>query len=196
MREQREDIMKNFLRLLTMALVVFTLIGCNSGDNDEGENQSGEISLEEIFSSIKDQIAEDLQEAGLGEDVYVDGQLQMYIETDLTDETATDDPLVEMLLENMKIDSSQLANGYVLQAAMNVNSDQIILLEAADEAEVAALQEGLERELENQHRIWESYLPDQYEKVKNNIIKVDGLFILYATYDDAQKLEAIFDEHL
>ncbi|MED1560831.1 hypothetical protein AJ85_06380 [Alkalihalobacillus alcalophilus ATCC 27647 = CGMCC 1.3604] len=188
--------MKNFLRLLTMALVVFTLIGCNSGDNDEGENQSGEISLEEIFSSIKDQIAEDLQEAGLGEDVYVDGQLQMYIETDLTDETATDDPLVEMLLENMKIDSSQLANGYVLQAAMNVNSDQIILLEAADEAEVAALQEGLERELENQHRIWESYLPDQYEKVKNNIIKVDGLFILYATYDDAQKLEAIFDEHL
>jgi hypothetical protein len=78
---------------------------------------------------------------------------------------------------------------------MNVNSDEIILLKAKDEAHVKSLKEALEREKEAQIKTWEIYLPDQFEKVKNNVIKTNGNYLLYVTYGNPDEIEAIFDSY-
>ncbi|WP_375143132.1 DUF4358 domain-containing protein [Paenibacillus sp. D2_2] len=53
---------------------------------------------------------------------------------------------------------------------MTIRSDELIVLKAVGKKNVNAFKEALEAEGENQEKLWVSYLPDQYEKVKNRII--------------------------
>ena len=42
--------------------------------------------------------------------------------------------------------------------------------------------------------MWEMYLPDQFEKVKNNLILSKGTYLIYITYDNPEAIEKIFNE--
>ncbi|MCJ8006529.1 DUF4358 domain-containing protein [Lederbergia wuyishanensis] len=185
--------MKKALYLTGMIVIaLFTLIGCSAGaNNKEG---TANISLEEIVKGIKEKIAEDLEANGV-QDALKDGVLQAYIESDLV-EKDENNPNSEFLMEKLNIDPNDIEEGYIIAAMMNVNSDEIILLKAKDDSKVDGLIEVLKKEKEAQVTTWEQYLPDQYEKVNNNIIKVKGPYLIYITYEQPEKLEKIFDEKL
>ncbi|CQR47315.1 hypothetical protein BN1058_01624 [Paraliobacillus sp. PM-2] len=177
--------MRKIMLFLVSILSVWGLIGCS---NQSEKVDEAEVDVSALLLDIKEEIANDL-----GEGSMVDGKLQNYIEADLTGES--DDPMVGMTLETMELDKSKLEAGYVIQAMMNVNADQIILLEAKDEESVSVLQESLEKALEAQVQTWEQYLPDQYEKVKNNVIETNGKYLLYVTYEDPETIVNVFSEH-
>jgi hypothetical protein len=163
---------------------------CCSNQDIEKNEEAPKVTLEEISQKIKEQMAADMKEQGAGEDVLVDGELQGYIEVDLMDDK---DPSTPIYMEKMKLNKEELEDGIVLAAMMNVNSDEIILLKAKDEVHVKSLKEALEREKEAQIKTWEVYLPDQFEKVKNNVIKTNGNYLLYVTSGNPEKIEEVFD---
>ncbi|MBS4194336.1 DUF4358 domain-containing protein [Lederbergia citri] len=175
-----------------IAILFFTLMGCSNGTNNKA-GATG-VSIEEIVQSIKEKIAEDLAAVGVA-DALKDGVLQSYIESDLVNKDENN-PNSEFLMEKLSIDPNDLENGYIIAAMMNINSDEIIILKAKDESKVDGLIEVLKKEKEAQVATWEQYLPDQYDKVKNNIIKVKGPYLIYITYEHPEKLEKIFDEKL
>lgn len=184
--------MKNIYRLFVLSFVLcLAIVGCSNQSNEKRE-KAPKVSLKEINTAIKEQLAEDMKAQGAGEDVLVDGNLQGYIEVDLMNES---DPSTPVYMEKMKLDKEEIEDGVVLAAMMNINSDEIILLKAKDESNVKSLKEALEREKEIQIKTWEIYLPDQYEKVKNNVIKTNGKYLLYVTSEHPEKLEEIFDSY-
>jgi len=169
--------MKKFLFFTISAIIVGVMVGCSS------ENENIDISFSDLYEDIKGKISNDM-----------DGELAGYLEIDLLDED-TDDPSAEIYEESMQLDRDQLANGRIIAAAMNVNADEIILIEAKEETQVDAIEEALERQKDQEYQIWETYLPDQFEKVKNNIIKTNGKYLLYVTYEDPEAIENIFDNY-
>ncbi|MGM0836594.1 MAG: DUF4358 domain-containing protein [Bacillota bacterium] len=181
--------MKKFSSLAIISFLIFIMVGCSSPSPENGDSN---VSIDDMLNDIKEQVAEDMKANGAGEEVYVDGELQGYMEGDLV-ETDESDPFVSIYMEKMELNKEELKNGYVLAPMMNINSDEIFLLEAKDEAQVESLKAALEREKVAQVQIWEQYLPDQYEKVENNIIKTNGKFLLYVTYENPEKIESIFD---
>jgi ABC-type Fe3+-citrate transport system substrate-binding protein len=181
--------MKKLMNLVVFVLVFGLVVGCSNQDSEKNE-EAPKVTLEEISQKIKEQMAADMKEQGAGEDVLVDGQLQGYIEVDLMDDK---DPSTPIYMEKMKLNKEEMEDGIVLAAMMNVNSDEIILLKAKDEAHVKSLKEALEREKESQIKTWEVYLPDQFEKVKNNVIKTNGNYLLYVTSANPEKIEEVFD---
>jgi hypothetical protein len=181
--------MKKLMNLVVFVLVFGLVVGCSNQDSEKNE-EAPKVTLEEISQKIKEQMAADMKEQGAGEDVLVDGELQGYIEVDLMDDK---DPSTPIYMEKMKLNKEELEDGIVLAAMMNVNSDEIILLKAKDEAHVKSLKEALEREKEAQIKTWEVYLPDQFEKVKNNVIKTNGNYLLYVTSGNPEKIEEVFD---
>lgn len=180
--------MKKLTFLIMTGIALFLLAGCAGEEKPEENN----ISAEAIINNIKEHIAKDLEDNGI-QDALVDGQLQAYIEADLSQENNSDDPTSAIFIEKMELDTSKLEEGTVLAAAMNINSDEIILLKAKSADDVPALKESLEKELAAQTQTWEQYLPDQYEKVQNNIIKVNGNYLLYVTYENPEAIVEIFD---
>lgn len=189
--KNEEDIMKKLMNLLVFVLVLGLVVGCSNQKSEKNE-EAPKVTLEEMSLKIKEQMAADMKEQGAGEDVLVEGKLQSYIEVDLMDDK---DPSTPIYMEKMKLNKEEVEDGIVLAAMMNVNSDEIILLKAKDEAHVKSLKEALEREKEAQIKTWEIYLPDQFEKVKNNVIKTNGNYLLYVTYGNPEKIEEIFDSY-
>lgn len=185
--------MKKWFLFVSLLLVLGVLGACGNKeagpDTDKGDSGNQEFSMEDIFQQTKNAMAADLKDAGVEEPVR-DGKLASYFEIDLTD---TDSQEREFYLEKLGIKEDQLKAGYVIAAMMNVNADEIIMLEAKDEATVAALKTALETELSAQTQTWEQYLPDQFDKVKNNVIKQNGNKLIYITYGQPEKIAEIFE---
>lgn len=176
-----------WIGLFTLLLI---LAACgNQGESDDKTTSEGP-KFETVYTEIENALKETLMADG---DMSEDEVLMGYFIEDLT---ATDDEasMVDVLLERMDLDPSKLANGKAIGNMMNVNADEIILLEAKDEADVDLLKESLENELAAQVQTWEQYLPDQYEKVKNNRIETKGKYLLYVTFSDPDKIISVFNE--
>lgn len=179
--------MKKLAGIVVLFMAVM-MAACGTQSSDEqNKNQAQEVKFTDILSNIKDQISADLKDEG------VDDMSQTHQEADLKD-TDDENSVANIWIEKMKLNPESLANGTVIAALMNVNADEIILLEAKDEKQVAELKKSLENELAAQVQTWEQYLPEQYEKVKNNKIVTKGKFLLYVTYTDPEAIEKAFNE--
>ncbi|SHJ72616.1 DUF4358 domain-containing protein [Paramaledivibacter caminithermalis] len=176
--------MKKIISLAFVVLTLFVFSGCSK--------QEPNVAVNDIMEDIKNQIAKDMKAAGVPEDSFKDGKLPGILQIDFTSEES--DPMIENMLE--LLNKEDIEQGIGLVQMMNVKSDQIFVLKAADESKVSILKEALEKQKEKQEQIWSTYLPDQYEKVKNNIIKVNGKYLIYITYDNPEKIEEIFDNFL
>lgn len=172
--------MKKILSLTILVLSMFVFVGCGQ--------QAPNVAVKDIVKDINGQIIEDMKAAGVSEDMFKDGMVPGYMEVDLTLETPG--PISELF------NKEDIEEGIVLQQMINLRSDLIIVIKAKDESKVADLETALEKVKEGQINTWEQYLPDQYEKVKNNIIKSKGKYLIYITYDNPEKIEEIFDNAL
>jgi len=185
--------MKRISGLFVLFCFLLFAVGCGNSEVQQ-ENAASEVNLEEMLTSIKEQIAADYKASGVEEEILVDGNLQGFNEVNLMDTDSESSSMV--YIEKLKLKPEQLAEGFILVPMMNVKSDEIILLKAKDKEQVENLKEILEAEKRSQIETWERYLPDQYEKVKNNIIKTNGQYLLYVTYDFPEKIVQIFEESL
>ena len=178
--------MKKLMMLITVLMSVLVVVACQSQDNEGTSKET----LKNIFEETKAEIVHALKADGV-EEPLIDGKLASHMEVDLMDEK---DEQSDFYLDMLQINRDQLAGGYVIASMMNVNSNEIIMLEAKEKSEVPALEEALKAELEAQTQTWETYLPDQFEKVKNNKILTNGNILMYITYDEPEKLEEIFNQ--
>ncbi|MBO0601744.1 DUF4358 domain-containing protein [Sporosarcina sp. E16_3] len=188
--------MKKVLGIFICAMAIFTMVGCSgSNDGKKDEVATAEISVKDIMDSIKGQVVQDIKDAGFDEGQSDETILQSYMETNLVN-AKTDDPMTQMFLERTDLDTELLAEGLMFGAMFNTNSDEIIVLKAKNEKDTESLKAFLQKELDAQIQTWERYLPDQYEKVKNNVLKTKGNYVLYATYENVDAIEKIFDEKI
>lgn len=180
--------------MLICVVVIFALVGC-AGEDDEKKDQvaTPDVSVKEIMDGIKGQVVQDVKDAGFGEGQSDEEMLQSYLETNLVD-TATDDPFAQMFFEQTQLDKKLLVEGSMFAAMFKTNADKIIVLKAKDKKDADLLKASLQKELDAQIQTWERYLPEQYEKVKNNVLKTTGNYVLYVTYNNVDAVEKIFDE--
>lgn len=171
--------MKKISAVIALLLCSLLIAGCN------GQPAGGNASVEELYNEIKGHISEDLRNLGFGDDDFDAEELPGYAVIDLKGEEA------DWVLAELNKDDVQ--EGFVIKAAMMLNSDQIILIKAAP-GKVNEIKAVLEAEHAAQLDLWENYLADQAVKVRDTIISVQGDFIIYITYPDAEGIEAIFDD--
>ncbi|MCM1989815.1 DUF4358 domain-containing protein [Oceanirhabdus seepicola] len=161
--------MKKILSILMIAFVMISFAACGQKETVK------DISIKEMV----DKIAE-LPTA------------QRLMKTDLS--TPSDEN--QYLIDSMELNTEDLEEGYAIYSMINVKSDMIVVFKAKDESSVENLKKVLDKTAENQEGIWSQYLPDQYEKVQNRIVKEKGKYLIYIVTDEPQEVEKIFDEML
>lgn len=204
--------MKKILAIITIMMVAsLAFVGCSNetinDDQIKNEDQNGKetqpdepeeipeeevnVPVKDILEAIKEQMKSDLIAGGVPEDNFEEGTIPGFLEQNLKPEVEEENPFFQL-----DINTENLEEGYILAQMINIKSDQIIVLKASDESVVSNLEAALQQVKESQIAVWEQYLPDQYEKVKNNIIKTEGKYLLYVTYENPEAIEAIFDDML
>ena len=161
--------MKKILSILMVAFVMISFAACGQKETVK------DISLKEMVDKIAELPTS-----------------QRLMQSDLT----TPDDMNKYLIEPMELNTEDLEEGYSLSSMMNVKSDMILVFKAKDEGSVENLKKVLVKQAENQEGIWSQYLPDQYEKVQNRIVKEKGKYLIYIVTDEPQEVEKIFDEML
>ena len=180
--------MKKLAGILVALFMAVMMASCGSQSSDESNREEAtDVNFTDIISNIKGQVEGDLKAEGVEE------MSQIFQEVDLT-ENDDENSGADIWLAKMTLNPKSLANGTVIAALMNVNADEIIVLEAKDEDQVAELKTSLENELAAQVQTWEQYLPEQYEKVKNNKIVTKGKYLLYVTYTNPEAIEKAFND--
>ncbi|MTI47742.1 DUF4358 domain-containing protein [Sporosalibacterium faouarense] len=175
--------MKKIISVILILLAVISFAGCSQQTSEVN------IPVKDIIGTIQDKMIEDAIANGLDEEAIEDGKLPGYMEVDLMEES-------DNVVLGDFIKKEDIEEGIALQSMFNVNSDLIIVLKAKTETEVDALKGKLEEIKEMQDNTWSSYLPDQYEKVKNNIIEVNGRYLIYITSQEPESIKEIFDSSL
>lgn len=168
--------MKKVGLFISLLIMIGGIIGCSSSSNNKVD-----VSFDDIYDEIKDKVADDIGEGFEG-----------YQNVDLLNDDSDD---AELYQEMISLETDGLENAKILGTLINVNADEIILIEALDEESLKSAQVSLEDHLEDEYQVWEKYLPDQFEKVDNNIIKTKGDFLIYITYENPEAIEDIFDSH-
>jgi len=161
-------------KLMTALLCLCTLALCACG----GATQ--DVDFASVKQAVIDVMEADLREGGFGDDAFTEeaplpGYMIMGMES------------VEYL--PVVLDADQVKDVAVFMAMINVRSDLIMLVEAKDEAAAKAVEAAYGDTKAQQEQVWGTYLPDQYEKVKNTKIGRVGNLVYYVTYDDAAAVE-------
>lgn len=162
--------MKKLLSLGIVAVLLFALVGCGG--------QAPNVPVKDIVDAI-------------GSEVESTGNL---METDLTNEE-----MAEANKEFAKaygIDLEDIEEGIIKAPMINLLADEVIVIKAKDDSKIAGIKEGLTKHVENQLAAFENYVPENYEIVKNHILKSQGNYILLAISKDAEKIEETFDNAL
>lgn len=175
--------MKKLVVLMVVMALALSITGCTKPAVD--------VPIADVLEGVKEAIKADLLASGNFTEEDLKDDLPGLIEANMLEED-----LMLYVSDPALFDQDLISEGYILAPMFNVMSDEIIVLKAKDESAVKDLQAALEQEQENRLKQWETYLPDQHEKVKNTIIKAEGQYLLYATWGDATIIEAVFDAAL
>ena len=129
--------MRKFLGVMALSALIFVATGCAADDKE-----SADVAVSDIMDAIKEQMAEDMKESFGGEEPLVGGELQGYIEADLT-AVDSEDPLVAMFHERLELKEEELSSGMALAPMMNVNSNEIIIFESERERTRRIVEKGV-----------------------------------------------------
>ncbi len=174
--------MKKIMILFVAMALVLGVTGCTKPVN---------VPLADVLTEVKEAIKADCLASGnFTEEDMAEGL------PGLMEGNMLEDDLSLFVTDPELFKQELISEGYILAPMFNVMSDEVILLKAKDKGAVKELQAALEQEQENRLKQWETYLPKQYEKVKDTIIKVQGQYLLYATWEDPTIIEAAFDKAL
>ena len=135
---------------------------------------------------LKKQLQEQLDQMEKG---FKEGQAPGFMKTDLLAED-------EESFFSLDVNKDDLEEGIIYGSAMMTRADEIVILKAKDESKVEDLKKALEKENERLEQIWSQYLPDQYEKVQNHILKTKGKYLIYIVNENPEDIEVIFDNML
>jgi len=178
--------MKKIISMILVIVTIFALTGCTT-------KKEVNVPVSEIAANVKQVMKDEMIAQGMPEDRFIDDQLSGFMEITLPTEQESAFP---GFLNAESFTSEDIEEAISFEQMMNVKSDLVIIVKAKDESKVANVQASLEEIKQKQEQIWSQYLPDQYEKVKNNVIKTNGNYLIYVTSDNPEAITKAFDESL
>ena len=163
-----------FFLCFCMLLTLFS--ACGKNENTPKDT----VGIDEISAAITAEMKKDLMDAGgYKEEDFATGGVPSYQIASLKDE--------EFQLP-LEYDQERLEDALMINHQMNVKSDMIVVMKAKSDEDVAELENYAKKLRDDQYKTWERYLPDQFEKVQQNVTKTVGHYVIYVTYDEPQKI--------
>lgn len=195
-------------RCLIAALALVCLCGCNSSapaenTSSESDESAVEITLgDEDSTPIED--AESADENENKEDGGEDGESSssgdlkaVYNEIASTVSLPDMVELNDRMLERKYGLTSETVADYAggLDSS-GVGQDEIVLIKAADESNVADIQNALQTYYDSKLAQQENYNPEEAEKIRNCSVETNGLYVTLIVSNDADQITEIVNNSL
>ena len=98
--------------------------------------------------------------------------------------------------EVMKYVIAVLILGYEYSSDASISVEEVLLIEAKNEAQTAEIREAVERRIEQRRNDFDGYAPEQVQLLENAQVLVRGRFVFMAVSPDAEQYRTAFVKSL
>lgn len=74
-------------------------------------------------------------------------------------------------------------------------ADEIVIMKASDESKVAAIEAGAQKRLASQKNSFQDYIPEQFKRLDDAQVVVNGRYVLYVCSDDVEGIVEAFKSY-
>ena len=152
--------------LISLAMICVLLTGCGKADKPAAPV---DVELTSVMETIENDFGNDLP---------------MMMPADET-----------VLQDFYGLTTEQVSDYAISLAAMNVHATEIIMVEA-QEGKLEEVKAALDARMETVNSIWSTYLPDQYELVKNRKTLEVGNYLVIVIAEKADEIMKVITESL
>lgn len=183
-------------RFLVAALALFCLCGCNSGTDDSGSTAStvdttsaAEVTVSKTAASDADSVAGESDSSSELKGVF--SEIASAVE--LPDMVELNDNLLNRYYGLSTDVVADFAGGV---DSSGVGQDEIALFKAADESQVAIIEQALQTRYDSKLSQQENYNPDEAEKIRNCKVETNGLYVTLIISNDAAQITEIVNNSI
>lgn len=101
---------------------------------------------------------------------------------------------VNRLKKLYHLDANEVQDFVLYTAQSNVEANELAIIKVKQENQAESVKEKIMKRIEAQEVKLKDYRPEQYYLVEKHVLKVKGLYILFAVSKDAEKIASAFDK--
>lgn len=101
----------------------------------------------------------------------------------------------EMVIEDYNFSSDEI-NELVSYQGSGATSEEIVILQVKDKSQINDVKSKIDTRLAERKEAFESYLPEEVGKIDNNILKVEGNYVILCIANDNNTVNNVLNENI
>ena len=101
----------------------------------------------------------------------------------------------EMVIEDYNFSSDEI-NELVSYQGSGATSEEIVILQVKDKGKINDVKSKIVTRLAERKEAFESYLPEEVGKIDNNILKVEGNYVILCIANDTNTVNNVLNENI
>lgn len=101
----------------------------------------------------------------------------------------------EMVMNDYTFTSDEI-NDLVSYQGSGATSEELVILQVKDKSKINSVKEKINTRLSERREAFGSYLPKEVEKIDNNILRVEGNYIILCIANDTNTVNKIINEYI
>ena len=101
----------------------------------------------------------------------------------------------EMVMNDYTFTSDEI-NDLVSYQGSGATSEELVILQVKDKSKINSVKEKINTRLSERREAFESYLPKEVGKIDNNILRVEGNYIILCIANDTNTVNKIINEYI
>ena len=108
--------------------------------------------------------------------------------------------------ELVKIDSEMIMNDYNFTAneveefvsyqGSGATSEEIVILKVKDKSDLNSIKDKINARIAERKEAFQSYLPKEVGKIDNNILRVEGNYVIFCVSNDSSKVNQAINDYI
>lgn len=101
----------------------------------------------------------------------------------------------EMVMDDYNFSSDEI-NDLVSYQGSGATSEELVILQVKDKSKINSVKEKINTRLSERRGAFESYLPKEVGKIDNNILRVEGNYVIFCVSNDSSKVNQIINDYV
>lgn len=101
----------------------------------------------------------------------------------------------EMIMSDYNITTDEVEE-FVSYQGSGATSEEIVILKVKDKSNLNDVKDKINSRIQERKQAFQSYLPEEVGKIDNNILRVEGNYIIFCVSNDSSKVNQIINDYV
>ena len=101
----------------------------------------------------------------------------------------------EMIMSDYNITTDEV-EGFVSYQGSGATSEEIVILKVKDKSNLNDVKDKINSRIKERKQAFQSYLPEEVGKIDNNILRVEGNYVIFCVSNDSSKVNQVINDYV